>query len=74
MQTAAMDFRIFAGGDNGVVKDRTLRGFGQSFQEREVAFNFALRLGDLNEAVPAAAQHFGKVQNVIVTHGVGHHR
>ena len=73
VQAAAVNLGVFAGRHDGVVQNRPFGGRGQLFQEAQVVLDVAGGLGDLDEAVPALAQHLAQIQNVGVGHGVGDH-
>ncbi len=69
-----MDIGLVSGGSDHVVEDRTLGHLGQLLHERIVGLEVAGGLGDLNRSLVPLGQHLGQAEDVLVTHGVGHHR
>src|SRR5262249_28189930 len=74
VQATPVNLRVLTGRDNNVMQDRALSRRGQIFEESQVGFDVPRDWGDVNEAVIPLVQHFRQVENILIAHGVGHHR
>ena len=68
-----MDVGVTLAGSNSVVQYWPLCYCSELLHEGEIFLNMAGGLSNLNEPLVSHAQDFSEDQNVLVTHGIGHH-